>query len=75
MIDSTTLQNNAIMSGELTHRERRGRPRGEQTVPTSVKIHEGVYDDVCRLARRDRASVHAVIRKAIESYVKVRLNR
>lgn len=50
-------------------RRRRGRPRSaEPVVATSVKLPEPVYDALCRRARDERRSLHAVIKDALKLY-------
>lgn len=51
---------------EIRERRGRGRPRlAVPIVPTSVKLPEPVYDALCRLAIRERQSVHAVMLAAL----------
>jgi hypothetical protein len=65
----------AVFSEQLSNRRHRGRPRAVPTVATSVKLPEPVYDALCRHAQREGESLHATMRKALESYAHVPIGR
>lgn len=56
---------------QLRERRRRGRPVSEKVPvkPTSVKIPDPVHDALCRIARRERISLHQLANKALAEFV------